>query len=340
MTRSTLRLSKYFGFLSIYVLVLLTGCSSRTSPNTGDKRPVIGIAFETLQTEYWVAGFDALKAECEKTGYDVVESVADQDANRQLQQVNNMITREVDGIILVPKDAKTCGPMIRAANKADIPIVLFNRPAEAPGTKSVAVVADNLNLSKETTAFLVEQAKSLPQPVQAMILIGDLGDANAVNRRDGFEAALKDAESAGGPKIEVVARVPTEWNQEKAQAGVVNALQAKPDISMIFTSSDFLLPSIVSALQTAGKYHKRGEPGHVLLGGFDGDATAYQMLVDGYLDATGVQDVYFEAEQCVKAIDELRQGKELPELIEDRGFVIHAANLEERKSQMWGAMKR
>jgi ABC-type sugar transport system substrate-binding protein len=148
--------------------------------------------------------------------------------------------------------------------------------------------------------------------------------------------AVKD--SAG--MVEVVARIPTEWNQEKAQAGVVNALQANPDITFIFTSSDFLLPSIVSALKSAGKYHKIGAPGHVLLGGFDGDATAYQMLKDGYLDATGVQDVYFEAAKCVEAIVDLRAGKNVPEMILDPGFVIHQGNLREKAPQMWGAQKR
>jgi ABC-type sugar transport system substrate-binding protein len=106
---------------------------------------------------------------------------------------------------------------------------------------------------------------------------------------------------------------------------------------LIFSSSDFLFPSIVSALKSADKYHKAGEPGHVLLGGFDGDATAYQMLKDGYLDATGVQDVYFEAAQSVQAILDLRAGKRVPELIRDSGFVIHRGNLSEKSAQMWGA---
>ena len=167
-----------------------------------------------------------------------------------------------------------------------------------------------------------------------MVVLGDLGDINAIGRRDGFEAAVKGNESF----IEVVARVPSEWNQEKAQAGVANALQANPDISFIFTSSDFLLPSITSALKASGRYKKVGEPGHVILGGFDGDATAYQMLVDGYLDATGVQDVYFEATQSVQAVLDKRGGKPVPELILDPGFVIHRGNLTEMASRMWGVV--
>jgi ABC-type sugar transport system substrate-binding protein len=322
------------------IAAAMSGCgregpaSTDAGPAPSSDRPLtLGIAFETLQTEYWVAGYEAIKAEATQRGFKVLEAVADGDANRQFEQVKNFITRKVDGIILVPKDAKTCIPMIRAANTAGIPIVLFNRPADKSDTRSVAVVADNVALTQATVNYLVAEAKKSGKKHKAMVLLGDLGDINAIGRRDGFDAAIKEA----GDTVEVVARIPTEWNQEKAQSGVVNALQAHPDISFIFTSSDFLFPGIVSALKGAGKYHKVGEPGHVILGGFDGDATAWQMLSDRYLDATGVQDVYFEARQSVQAIEDLRAGKPLPEIILDPGFVIHQGNAKEKAPQMWGA---
>lgn len=313
----------------------LSGCSSTTSgtADSGSERRTVGVAFETLQTEYWVAGFDAIKAELAERDIEVLEAIADSDPNRQLQQVRNFITRRVDGIILVPKDAKSCIPAIRAANEAGIPIVLFNRPAAESDARSVAVQADNFQLSKETVEFLIEQARKSGQKHKAMVVMGDLGDMNAIGRRDGFDAAVEGNEEV----VEVVSRVPSEWNQEKAQAGVVNGLQAHPDISLIFTSSDFLLPSIVSALKAAGKYKKIGEPGHVILGGFDGDATAYQMLKHGYLDATGVQDVYFEAEATVDALLDLMEGKTVEPLIRDPGFVIHQGNREEMAPRTWGA---
>ncbi|MDO8542053.1 MAG: sugar ABC transporter substrate-binding protein [Opitutaceae bacterium] len=326
-------------FLRVCLLAACTGLvgcqkSETTSAGTAGAKPLtIGVAFETLQTEYWVAGFEAIKADLKKRGHTMLEAVSDGDTNRQFDQVKNFITRKVDGIILVPKDAKTCLPIIKAANAANVPIVLFNRPADKSDAKSVAVVADNFALTRETVAYLVSEAKKAGRKHKAAILIGDLGDINAIGRRDGFDAAIKGSESV----VEVVARIPTEWNQEKAQAGLVNALQASPDINFIFTSSDFLLPSIVSALKTAGKYHQIGMPGHVILGGFDGDATAYQLLKDGYLDATGVQDVYFEAAQCIQAVIDLRAGRTVPDLIRDPGFVIHQANLQQKAAQMWGA---
>lgn len=324
------------GSFFLVVIFLFLGCG-KPGGTAGEKsgQLTIGVSFETLQTEFWVAALDAFKADFAKRNIKIIQAIADGDANRQIEQVKNFIARKVDGIVVVPKDAKACLPIIKAANAANIPIVLFNRPPDKSDAKSVAVVADNFALTRETVACMISEAKKTGKTHKALVLIGDLGDINAVGRRDGFEAAANESPGV----LDIVGRIPTEWNQEKAHAGVVNALQANPDVSFIFSSSDFLFPSIVSALKSAGKYKKVGESGHVILGGFDGDGTAWQMLKEGYLDATGVQDVYFEVEACVQAILDLRAGKTVPELIKDPGFVIHQGNRNEKSSRMWGAKK-
>jgi len=213
--------------------------------------------------------------------------------------------------------------------------VIYNRPPAKNRFQATTVVADNYELAKATVRYMAEQARQKRGGGRhkAMILIGDLGDINAVGRRDGFE----DAVAKFPETIEVVARVPTEWSQDKALDGVRNALYAHPEIDFIFTSSDFLFASLVAALKDAGKYHKVGQPGHVLLGGFDGDSTAYRMLVDGYLDACGVQDVYYECSASIDALLRMRSGASVEPIIRDPGFVIHQGNLAEKAPQMWGA---
>nr|MBI1232718.1 substrate-binding domain-containing protein [Cytophagales bacterium] len=248
-------------------------------------------------------------------------------------QVNNFISQGVDGIIVTPKDAHTVVPIIKAANRAGIPIVIYNRlPAEQAGDH-VAVVADNYEISKNTVRYMGEIARASGKKHKAMILIGDLGDINAIYRRKGFDDAIQEYADV----VEVVAEVPTEWNQEKALAGVTNALQAHPDISFIFTSSDFLFPSIISALKNTRKYHPIGNEGHVIMGGFDGDAMAYQLLKEKYIDADGVQDVFYECRASVEAIADIINGKRPEQTIVDPGFVIHQGNLSEKAGQMWGA---
>jgi inositol transport system substrate-binding protein len=313
-------------FLSA-LLILIAGC------NPGPKEPAIGVAFETLQTEYWVASRNAIEAELKERNVRMMEAIADGDANRQFEQIRNFISRKVDGIIVVPKDAQTVIPMIREANKANIPIVLFNRPPAKSDAKAVTVVADNYTIAKETVSYLAQQAMKAGPKHKAAILIGDLGDINAIGRRDGFDHALKPY----GDAFQVVARIPTEWNQEKALAGLTNALQAHPDIDFIFTSSDLLLPSVASALKSAGKWKRYSEQGHVFVAGFDGDATAYNMLREGYVDAVGVQDVYFDTEKTVEAVLDMKAGKTVPETIVDNGFVIHRDNMATEARRMWGA---
>ncbi len=331
------------------VALVLPGCgpapespgTSAAGPGAGAPAPggpasalTIGVAFETLQTESWVAAWDNLRSECAARNARMIGAVADGDANRQLEQVRNFVNLKVDGIVIVPKDSKTVIPMIKAANAAGIPVVLFNRPADPTDAPHTVIAPDNFSITRETVRYLIQQARRTGKKTKAMILVGDLGDINAIGRRDGFEAAVKEA----GDAIEVVARVPTDWNQEKALAGVQSAFQAHPDIGLVFTSSDFMFPSIKSVLSNLGKWKKHNEPGHVILGGFDGDATAYQLLVEGYVDATGVQDFLWEAEMSVKTLVEAKAGKTPPARIDDQGFAITQANLKEMESRMWGAV--
>jgi ABC-type sugar transport system substrate-binding protein len=319
--------------ISSLAFAAIPGCGNKTA---SDKKLVVGVSFETLQTEYWVASFDLMKAELAARGFEIVEAVADGDPNRQLEQVNSFIARKVHGIIVVPRDANSVAPMIRAANKANIPIVLYNRSAAPGAGKSVTVVADNRAITRETVRSMIAEAKKTGRKLKGLVLIGDLSDHNAIARRDGFMDAIKEAPDA----IEVVAEVPTEWNQEKALAGTTNAFQSHPDIEFIFSSSDFLFPSIVSVLKNRDKYKKIGEPGHVILGGFDGDATAYKMLVDGYLDADGVQDVAFECKQTAEAIVKMRAGQPVDEVLSDPGFVINQGNRQAEAGRMWGSKVR
>lgn len=313
--------------LVLAVWPMVSGCGQQTDQLR------IGVAFETLQTEYWVASFEAVRAELDRRGIEMIQAIADNDANRQLEQVHAFIARGVDGILVAPKDATTVVPMIRVANEAGVPIVIYNRPPAENPFRSVTVVADNQRLARDTVTYMAERAKQIGRKHKAMVLIGDLGDMNAVNRRNGFDQAVAEYPDT----IEVVARVPTEWSQVKALDGVRNALYADPDIDFVFTSSDFLFPSLVAALKDAGKYHKVGQPGHVLLGGFDGDSTAYRMLQDGYLDACGVQDVYFECAASIDALLRWREGEDVEPVIRDPGFVINQQNLREKAGQMWGA---
>jgi ABC-type sugar transport system substrate-binding protein len=333
MTRSTGRTPSGV-VVALALAVAGTWACGSTTPSTGGAGAVtIAVAFETLQTEFWVAAWNAFKEQAAARKVAVLQAVADGDPNKQLEQVRTFVDRRVQGIVIVPKDGKTVIPMIRAANAASIPMVLFNRPADRTEATHTVVAPDNVAITKATVDYMVARARQRGGPVKAAVLLGDLSDVNAIGRRDGFEAAVRDSQGL----VEVVARIPTEWNQEKALAGLQSALQAHPDINFVFTSSDFMFPSIKSVLSAAGRWKTVHDPGHVILGGFDGDPTAYRLMVDGYVDATGVQDVFWEVEQAISVILASLQGTPAPARIEDPGFAITQENLRQMEGRMWGA---
>lgn len=292
----------------------------------------VAVMFDSLISPGWVESRRVMRVEAERRGWSLIETVSNMDDHKQYQQLQSMIQRGVDGVVMIHTDDKAVVPAVRAANAAGIPLVHFNRPPAPNDAYSVAVVADNRSIMRDTVTALIEIARQQGGTYKAAILVGDLGDANAVQRRDGFE----DAVSQHSDIVEVVSRIATEWNADKAFAGLTNALQAHPDINMLVTSSDFLTPQIEQAFKAAGKWHKAGEPGHVLIAGFDGDENGYEQLAAGYYDVDGVQNLGQEVVMSFDSLAQMWQGEKPPKLIIDEGFVISRDTLLEKREQMWG----
>lgn len=297
----------------------------------------ICFAFQDLETEFWVAGHKAITTTLTAAGHTVIEKNANEDANKQLEQVNDCIAQGVDGIIVIPQDGESANTIVAAAQAADTPIAVFNRPP-TDLTKGIVVVADNATIAEAATDYVVEQALAkapADAKLNALIIVGDLGDPNAVGRKDGFYAAIDKHKD----RFNVI-EVASEWDAATALANLEAAVTANPKIDLMFTSSDFLFPTIRSVLEPRGMWKKVGEEGHIPLAGLDGDATACKLIKEGYVSGTGVQDLYFEAESAMNAIlKAVESGNaQANEVIQDPGFALTQANLAEREMDMWGCV--
>jgi len=331
---------------AVMIVVMLVGCAPAQAADdttvvvetaTGEKL-TIAFCFQDLETEFWVAGHTAIIEALNNANIDVVQYNANQDANKQLEQVQDAISQGVDGIIIIPQDGESAVTIVRAANRAKVPIAVFNRPPANRDASAVVVVADNFKISYDAGKHMMEQARAQFEGTQKKInvfhMIGNLGDPNAIYRKEGFEKAMSEAQDL----IEKVIEVPTEWDANIGMNNLRNALQAEPDIGMLFCGSDFLYPQIQAVLEPAGKWKKIGEEGHVIMGAVDGDSTAGRLMDEGYVDATAVQDVYYEAtlalNALVKAINENNGTPD--EWLDDPGFTLTQQNMSERRMDMWG----
>lgn len=294
-------------------------------------------AFQDLSTGFWVAGHKAIVTTLEAAGVQVIELNGGHDANRQLEQVKDCIAQGGNGIILTADDGDSGTVVVAEAQESDVPIATFNRPP-SDMTKGIIVVADNEAVARAAVDAMVAEAQkkfdATGKKLKPLILMGDLADPNAVQRRAGFMNSI-----AAHPELfEAPVEVATKWNSQVALAGLEAAITADPAIDFLFTSSDFLFPTIQSVLEPVGKWKKAGEDGHVILGGLDGDDGACKLIQEGYVDSTGVQDVYLEAELALTGIMEaIAAGETQPNAVKlDPGFALSQANFAEMGEKTWG----
>jgi len=331
---------KYVSMI-VLVMVALGGCKKGGGPGekpTGTEQITICFAFQDLETGFWIAAHKAITQTLKERGIKVLERNGNEDANRQLEQIKDAIAQGIDGVILIPQDGESAVTIVGVCNRAGVPIGVFNRPPTNRSNPTLAVVADNEKITEQAVAYMAEEARKkfekTGKKVTPLIVCGDLGDRNAVARRQGFMNVIEKNHDIFNPVVEVASK----WDASTCLANLEAGLQANPNVDLVFTSSDFLYPQVRAVLEPIGKWTKRGEDGHVILGGIDGDTEACRLMQEGYVDATGVQDLFFEAKVLMDALLEaVGAGQKAPEKwIDDPGFALTQGNIGERQADMWG----
>ncbi|NLK98064.1 sugar ABC transporter substrate-binding protein [Defluviitalea saccharophila] len=346
-------MKKFFALFLVSILMIsaLTACGAKqktgstnqaetetSGTENKDKKLKIAFAFQDLETEFWVAAHKTIIETLTAQGIEVIERNANEDANKQLEQVKDAIAQGADGIIVIPQDGESALTIIDEANKAGVPIAIFNRPPSNDSNNAIVVVADNAVIAEAAVDHMVAEAQkkfeATGKKLTPLIMVGDLGDPNAIARKDGFYKAIQKNPDIFNDVIEV----PTKWDGATALANLQSAMQANPEVDFLYTCSDFMFPQIKAVLEPLGKWKKVGEEGHVIMGGLDGDSTAGRLIDEGYVDSTGVQDLKFESEAAMNAIlKAIEAGEKTPkEWIQDPGFALTQANLTEKRMDMWG----
>lgn len=337
--------------VGLLAVSMLAGCASEApAASGGDATPAasddgggapaansditIGLSMDALESGFWVANEAAILAHAEKLGVKINEVIAEGDANKQNDQMKNLIAQGVDVIICAPKDGAAIASAVKEAQAAGIPVIMDNRPIQGDGVEAdLTLLSDNETMAKEEMQWFVDKAKEDGKTYKALLLIGNLADENATERYNGHKAVL----DANPDVVEVVSEVPTEWNQEVALKGIQNAFQANPEIDLIIAPSDILCSPIRSALEQIDRFKKIGEDGHVAILTFDGDTEGMQLLKDGYSWADSAQAATKTGELCVEWAIKLANGEKPDQkVIKDPGILATVDNLEEVKDQVWG----
>jgi len=297
---------------------------SKTTGNSGtnseSKQITIGISMCAIESQMWAEYQRAMHEACDKAGVKYTEAIAENDVQKQNQQIEDFIAQGVDAIIIAPADGEAVVAAIKKCNEANIPVIMANRAAGEGATVYATISSDNKAMVKREVKYIAENAPAGTK-FKCLELVGSLTDVNAIARQQGFEEAIKEYPDL----FELVATVPTEWKGELALSGVLNAFSANPDINLIFSPSDALLSSIESGLRQIDKWKTINEDGHITFITFDGAKEALAAIREGYVDIVSVQDATTQGQLCVEAAIDAANGKPAIDYI-DPGFEVHTQN--------------
>lgn len=306
---------------------------TKAADTKATKKVKIGLSMDSLEAAFWVANHKAMQDEAKKLEVDMVEMMAEGDANKQNQQIENLIAQGVTAIICAPKDGGAIVASVKKCQEAKIPIIMDNRPVQGSIQPDLQVLSDNYTMAKQALQWFVDKAKKDGKKYKAMLLIGNLGDENAVERQKGHKEII----AANKDIIDVVAEVPTEWNHEVALKGMQNAFQAHPDINLIITPSDFLFPPIKSVLEQNKKWAKIGEPNHMPIVSFDGDENGCKYLKEGYNWVDAAQAADKTGIICVDWAVKMSNGEKPDQkIMKDPGVLVNIDNMKEVGPSIWG----
>ncbi len=190
---------------------------------------------------------DSVQKEVEAKGckFTLITAGTETAVSTQVNQVEDLITKGVTGIVLNPMDANAVIPALEKAKAANIPVVLVDSTI-ASGHEDLYVTyigTDNFAAAKLGGQTL---AKALNGEGKVLIVRGANGNSVGNARVDGFKEGIKDS------KLEIVGEQPGDWSNDTAMQVTENMLQANPKVDAIFTASDVMLNGILTALDDAG----------------------------------------------------------------------------------------
>ena len=207
----------------------------------------------------------------EAAGYQVIVQSAENDAQNQISQAENVITQGVDAIVIQPVDFNVAAGIAEMATKAGIPLASYDDLIL--GAKQAAYIGrDPKDGGAEAARAVVAKA-----PKGNYVLIGgDAGQTGSTLMQEGYHVTLDPLVAKGDIKI-VMDQFTPGWKTEPAQANAENALTINNnDVQAFLVSYDGMSLGVLQAIEAA-----KIEPGKILVTGQDMELSSAQAIVEG-----------------------------------------------------------
>ena len=304
---------------SLRALQLMAGAGAliglATSAFAQDKIKM-GFSQGTMESSWRVNMVEGNKkyAEANLPDVDLIITNGENNASKQVSDVESLIAQGVQVLIISPVTADALTPVVKQAMDAGIPVVTLDRKVNTPVT--VHIGADNVLIGKTAGEFVCTTLNGEGNVVEIQ---GTAGASATVDRHDAFNAVL--AEKC--PNVKVVADQVANYVREPAIKFMEDVLQrfGPGEIDLVYAHNDDMALGAVTALEAAGRLSE------VKVVGIDGENAAYDAIKAGKMVATFTY--HFVAPEGVQYGYKVAKGEKLDSEIILPTYQVDASNVDD-----------
>lgn len=262
---------------------------------TGDKVYQIGYTVFDTADEYTGYRADVFKKTCEATGAMAVNVTnAENDQQKQIDQVDNFINQGCDAVVITAVDQDGAVPAVEACNNAGIPCFVIG--ASVGGGDYYHISSETYEGGYVTFEYLCEV---LPESAKICYMQGALGFSDVTERQQARDDAIEKYDRGD---IQILAEQTGNWVAEEAMTLTEDWLSAYPDVNAIVCQNDAMALGAIEALKVANKLDD------VIVTGVDGTNAGLEAVKAGEMLCTGMQDALGQSNAFIEVFNELQNG--------------------------------
>lgn len=268
---------------------------------------------------FFVALEGAIREVVEANGDELISVDPGNDSNTQIDQVEDLISQNIDLMFVNPVDADGIIPALDALQEADIPMFGFDTEVGDMSYLVSYAGSDNYNAGYVCGEDL---AKKIPEGGDILVLDSPTMQS-VTDRTNGFLDALEES----GVEFNVVGQQDAQGNQQVANEKATDLLTANPDVVAIFGGNDPTALGAYAAADAAGVTP--------LIYGVDGSPDVKALLADTILEGTGAQSPITIGKTIAETAYAWLAGEEVEEYIPIDTFLVTADNVDEYGTDGW-----
>ncbi|MFV0504744.1 MAG: multiple monosaccharide ABC transporter substrate-binding protein [Lachnospirales bacterium] len=290
-----------------------------TAENEASADPMlVGVAMPTKTSQRWIQDGDYTKQLLEDAGYEVDLQYGEDQVELQVSQLDNMITKGVDALIIASIDGEALTGVLAKAAEESIPVISYDRLIRNSGDVSYYATFDNFLVGVQQGTYIEEalDLKNEPGPFNIELFGGSPDDNNAYYFYDGAMSILQQyidegklvvqSGQMGMDNISIL-----RWDSATAQSRMDNLIVANyatEPLHAVLAPADILSTGIISALKSAG--FGTGDKPMPVVTGQDADLNAVKSIIAGDQTMTIFKDTRILAEKAVGMVDAVLTGGE------------------------------